>query len=622
MKWQYIIIIIGFIFASITLFLIEFMINNSIYWSFLIIIAVALNIAHFLTHKFNWELDPKKVVPTYFILSTSLIIIEFSLTGSFLWSFTLTCMSLFFVGHYLTHVFNIIFKQFHMKGVYRGLISFYLTFVYFFILMYIFIQTTEHPFIIGEFIYLFYLSLIAMILLTVNSLIRIIAVAFHRRKYELFPINRVEYAALYYLKSSDSNSLNFLKLKEKIKGIFNIFISNVYFDNQTAKSSVYYLCALGFADIENDLVSLNENGQQQGQIWTNALTLQMKKYDKILNSNRVLIRSFLGLFSLSLLKIFIGIFNSESLLAEGFENFLDCLAVILIGIGIRYKKEKLINIILITLMGFAGSSILINSIQSIIIGPEPESNIVFIISIAIISIFLNTYLRILKNFIGKKNRNSSLIASAIDSKINIILSISIIMGALLSSFGAAIGIPFFYYFDPIIAILVCFLIFKEVIEIFIELIASHDEEIEYEKFQMKYEENFKEFIIKWILSVYFENYDLEFTPKQLEEDFQNSLTKGEEVYTKFASFGLYLFKEKGIETVIKELIEENLISQSNEKILKITEKGKFLYKHFYSKDLLEDLKDPFDFFFEQQISFDDIKTRKRELLENYNLSQI
>ncbi len=620
MKWQYIAIIIGFILLSITLFLIEFIIYNTIYLSFLIVIAVALNIAHFLTHKFNWELDPKKLVPIYFILSTSLIIIEFSLTGSFLWSFTLTCMSLFFVGHYLTHAFNIIFKQFHIKGLYRGLISFYLTFVYFFILIYIFVQTSEHPFIIDEFVYFFYLSLIAMILLTINSLIRIIVVAFHRRKYELFPINRIEYAALYYLKKTNSNSLSFLNLKELINGMFNIFIPNVYFDDQTAKSSVYYLCALGFADIKNDIVSLNESGQRQEKIWTNALNFQTKKYEKILNSNSVLIKSFLGLFSLSLLKIFIGLFNSESLLAEGFENFLDCVAVVLIGIGIRFKKEKLINIILICLMGFTAISILINSIQSLIIGPEPESNIIFIITIAIISIFLNTYLRILKNFIGKKNRNSSLIASAIDSKINIILSISIMLGALLSSFGTAIGIPFFYYFDPIIAIFVCLLIFKEVIEIFIEIIVFHNEEIEYEKFQMKYEENFREFIIKWILAVYFDNYDLEITVKQLDENFQKSLMKGEEVYTEFASFGLYLFKEKGIVSVIKELIEENLISQSNDKILKITEKGKYLYKHFYSKELLEDLKDPFDFFFEQQITFDDIKTRKRELLDNYHLS--
>ena len=81
-------------------------------------------------------------------------------------------------------------------------------------------------------------------------------------------------------------------------------------------------------------------GQKQEQIWTKALNFQMKKYEKILNSNNVLIRSFLGLFFLSLLKIFIGIFNSESLLAEGFENFLDCIAVILIGIGIRFKKER------------------------------------------------------------------------------------------------------------------------------------------------------------------------------------------------------------------------------------------------------------------------------------------
>ena len=157
---------------------------------------------------------------------------------------------------------------------------------------------------------------------------------------------------------------------------------------------------------------------------------------------------------------------------------LDCIAVVLIVIGIRFRKEKLVNLIIISLMIFTGGSILVNSIQSLFYGPEPISNLIFIVIIALLSIFLNTYLRILKNFVGKKNRNSSLIASAIDSKVNIILSISIIIGALLSNLGTSLGIPFFHYFDPIIAIFVCILIFKEVIEIIRDLITSKEEEIE------------------------------------------------------------------------------------------------------------------------------------------------
>jgi divalent metal cation (Fe/Co/Zn/Cd) transporter len=454
-----------------------------------------------------------------------------------------------------------------------------------------------------------------MVLLTINSLIKIIAVAFHRRKYLLFPINRVEYAALYHLKNNYPNSLSFLELKNKIKGMFNIFIPSVYFDDRTAESSIYYLCAIGLANIDDNIVKLNNFGLKQENVWNNTLESQMDKFSKILKSNSVLIRSFLGLFTLSLLKIFIGIFNSESLLAEGFENFLDCVAVILIGIGIRFKKEKLINLILVCLLIFTGTSILISSFQSLFIGPEPVSNVIFIIIIAVISIFLNTYLRTLKNFVGKKNRNSSLITSAIDSKVNIILSISIIMGSLLSSFGTALDITLFHYFDPIIAVAVSVLIFKEVIEIVLELISSTEEEIRYEKFQMKYESNFREFIAKWILSVINDTHEIDFTPEQLNEYFQESLRKGEEVYTPFASFGLYLFKEKGILSVIKDLIEEKILSQSDN-TLRMTETGKIIHEQFYSKEILEDLKDPFDFFFVQQISFDDIKSRKREVLEN------
>lgn len=564
---------IGLAIIIISLLLLEFFLTNRIYWSFLISMAVLLNFAHILTHKFNWELDTKKVLSIYFTSSTALMIIEFAITGSLLWSFSFTTMSLFFVGHYLTSGFNLVFKQFHVKEIYRSLISFYLVFVYFYILLYIFLQTVNQTILFIEFSFIFYLSLIFMILLTINSLIRIIAVGFHRRRYDIFPINRVEYAALYYLKKVENNRMSFLELKKQINGIFNIFIENVYFDDKTAKSSIYSLCALGFADIKDNEVCLNELGKQQGKLWNETLDTQLSKFNKILNRNSVLIRSFSGLIILSLLKILIGFFNSESLFAEGFENLLDCIAVILIVIGIKFKKEKLVNIIIISLMAFTGGSILLNSISSLFFSPDPISNVIYIVIIALISIFLNVYLRILKNFVGKKNRNSSLIASAIDSKVNIILSISIIIGALMSNLGISLGVTFFHYFDPIIAIFVCCLIFKEVIEIIRDIITSKEEEIDFEKFQMKYERNFREYITKWIFTVYNDNVNLEFTPEQLSEYFQKSLKKDEEVYTEFAYFVLYLFKEKGVVSVINGLLNEKFLSLSKKGFLKLTKRG-------------------------------------------------
>ena len=153
-------------------------------------------------------------------------------------------------------------------------------------------------------------------------------------------------------------------------------------------------------------------------------------------------------------------------------------------------------------------------------------------------------------------------------------------------------------------------------EIIRDLITSKEEEIEFEKFQMKYEINFREYITKWILSVYNDNSNLEFTPKQLSEYFQKSLKQGEEVYTEFSYFGLYLFKEKGVVPVVNDLINENFLSLSKEGFVNLTKKGSYFYEHLYSKELLKDLKDPFDFFFEQQISFDSIKLRKLEIIEN------
>jgi hypothetical protein len=267
-------------------------------------------------------------------------------------------------------------------------------------------------------------------------------------------------------------------------------------------------------------------------------------------------------------------------------------------------------------MSFASGTILYESIISLIIGPSYIELPHIVIFIAVISIFLNTYLRALKNFVGKKNRNSTLVASAIDSKINIIISVGIILGVLLSEFGKSQGITFLYYFDPIIAIVVSGFIFIEIIEIFIEFISGKEEEIEFEKFQMQYEKNFKEYIIKWILLVYIDNQNRGFALSELNEKFQNSLKKSEEIYTSFSYFGLYIFKEHGISSVVNELIDNGILSKHN-RIIKLTEKGLYMYENFYLKPLIEDIKDPFDLFFEQNYDFDSLRHRKSEILANY-----
>jgi len=570
-----------------------------------------------------WELDYKKVLLSYFLISLISSILEIILTGSFQWSFLITYIGIFFVGHHLRRAINEFFKQFHIKKVVRNLLTPWILFGLVF--LYVQIYFIYHYLSYQEYIgfgtlasYIVFLGIIILTLISINHIIRIVAVAFHRRKSDLFPINRVEYAAMKYL--SQEEKMKFGKLKNRINGLLNIFIPEVYFNDEIAASSIYHLCGIRLADInEENIVSLNNKGKEKVKLWNETLQNQIKRYNNVLNSRGVLIRSFIGLLLLSLLKIVFGTFSSESLRAEGIENFLDCIAVLLIGIGIRYNKEKLVNIVLVILMAFAGGTILFESIISLITGPESIKMPQIIILVAVISIFLNTYLRTLKNFVGKKNRNSSLVASAIDSRVNILISIGIILGALLSEFGKTQGITFLFYVDPIIAIAVSLFIFREIIEIFIEFITGKEEEIEFEKFQMSYEENFKEYIIKWILSVLIDNTEKKFTLNELNEKFQLSLKKSEEIYTSFSYTGLYIFKENGINSVVKNLIEDGLLSEEKQDMVKMTEKGKYMYEKFYSKPLMEDIKDPFDFFFEQSYDFDSLRHRKQGILEKYKM---
>ena len=568
------------------------------------------------------KLNYKIVLLVYFLISLISTIIEIILTGIFQFSFIFTYLGIFFIAPFLRKAISEFFKQFHVRKVVRKLITPWILFgiIFFYVQIYFLFYYFEYESYISlspiaVFIFLF--GIITLTLISINHLIRIIAVSFHRRKSDLFPINRIEFPALHYV--YQEGQVNFILLKNRIKGITNVFIPEVYFNEDTSASSIYYLCGIRLADIdENFVVNLTELGKKQYKIWRSTLNNHVKKYATILNSKGVLIRSFIGLFILSVLKIVIGTFSSESLRAAGIENFLDCLAIVLIGLGIKFNKEKSVNVILILLMTVAGITIVYDSIISLIVGPEPIEFSEIIIVISIVSISLNTYLRVLKNFVGKKNRNSSLVASAIDSKVNILISIGIILGTLLSEFGRSQGLIILYYFDPIIAIIISIFIFREVIEIFIEFIMGQDEDLEFEKFQMPYEENFKEYIIKWILSFYIDNPNDNLTVKRLNEIFKNSLIKSENVYSDFSHFGLYIYKEHGIDTVIRELIQVDILKEDEkQEIISLTDKGLYLYENFYSKPILEDIKDPFDFFFEENYDFDSLRNIKQEILEKY-----
>ena len=561
-----------------------------------------------------WRFEyTKQVLLTYILISLALFIIEFCIVGQVQISFLITYFGIFYIAPYIRHGINTIFEQFHIKLRFRSLLVPWILFFIILIYVLIFLATGILPPEPRITLFAFSVSIIINILISINPLIRIFAVGFHRRKIEIFPINRLEFAAMEHLKEG---KLKFSELKKRIKGTFNIFLDNVYFDEETAISSIYHLCGLRFADIKNETIYLTEIGKIQTRIWEDTLNQQVARFNKILNSNAVLIRSFVGLFVISLFKIFFGMLNSQSFMAEGFENFLDCIAVILIGIGIKYDKEKAINILLVCLMTFMGISIILDAIGALI-SPQPVSNSYIIIIISIISIFLNTYLRTLKNFVGKKNRNSSLVASAIDSRVNILLSIGIITGALFSDFGTSIDFPIFYYLDPIIAIIVCVLIFREVMEIITEFITGEGKEEEFARFQMPYEETIEEYIIKWILTVFEDHKEDKLTLEKLNILFKNSLKKGEDIYTEFSYFGLYFFKENGLSIIIKKLVKEGILIQSASDIISASEKGKKFYITLYSGRLIEDVKDPFDFFFDTHHEVGDIKYKKMKFLENY-----
>jgi len=130
--------------------------------------------------------------------------------------------------------------------------------------------------------------------------------------------------------------------------------------------------------------------------------------------------------------------------------------------------------------------------------------------------------------------------------------------------------------------------------------------------------DFKEYMIKWVLMVYNDNLDKRLSSEDLNKIFQNSLQKGEDIYGKFSHFGLYSYKENGLMQVIKYLLKKEFLTILEDRSIRITEKGEFIYKYFYSGQLLEDIKDPFDFFFEHRHDTLNLLNKKKEIMQKFN----
>lgn len=154
--------------------------------------------------------------------------------------------------------------------------------------------------------------------------------------------------------------------------------------------------------------------------------------------------------------------------------------------GVRFKKERTVNIILVIIMLLTGCLGFYEAIQRFLVPETPETSWFTFISAALSALFclgLGAYQR----YVGLKSGNMALITQSIDSRNHVIVAGGVIAGLLASLLNFAI-------LDTLMGVVVAGLILKNGVELGIDLFRSwNSKEEALSRFESGFSKRYQEF---------------------------------------------------------------------------------------------------------------------------------
>ncbi len=170
---------------------------------------------------------------------------------------------------------------------------------------------------------------------------------------------------------------------------------------------------------------------------------------------------------LTLLKLIAGLLtNSTALVADAIHSLVDVLGSLLVWIGLKiaekpadekhpyghFKAESLAELSVGLIILFSSVYILHEAITSLLLHSVPEFEM-YAAGIALLSAAVNELLARYKIEVGLKTRSSSLIAEGKHSRVDVISSLSVVVGLILVYFG-------YWWADSVVAIAISIIILQ------------------------------------------------------------------------------------------------------------------------------------------------------------------
>ena len=294
---------------------------------------------------------------------------------------------------------------------------------------------------------------------------------------------------------------------------------------------------------------------------------------KFFKEKMVLAISALSLVFLVIVKLWVGTsINSGALVTDGLENFMDIIVVVIIGLSLRYKKDRLGAIAIMIFMLISGGLLAFRGILALLENAIVEVN-VWGFAVVGLSLLLNLGLMYYKAAAGRMSGNLALISDAKEDGSHLKIGAGVIIGLTFAVFNI-------HFVDSIVAVLIAGWIFWEGIRALRELVATGGE-FNVDTINLGPSDFFEDIIVYWILSRLTKG---SATIIELNEDFLRGVAIGYRYYDVHAVLGYHRLEERGITRNIEEAIRNGFI-EVREGQLSITRLGLAAYYKNRSKEL-------------------------------------
>jgi hypothetical protein len=178
--------------------------------------------------------------------------------------------------------------------------------------------------------------------------------------------------------------------------------------------------------------------------------------------------------------------GSAGLLNDSIDTLLDGLSSIVVFLGVRFRRERTANLVLVILMLSTGSFTLFESAGRLFYPRTPEADPVAFLAI-LVSAFVCLFLGLYQRYAGLQSGRMTLITQSVDSRNHVLVAVGVTAGLIASRLR-------FPLLDAIVGVLVAVLILHSGLEQAVGLIRSWESgEADLSRYSLKFFGKIREF---------------------------------------------------------------------------------------------------------------------------------